>query len=230
MILCLRRSFSEVLQEDMKELFSQNQTGTKSSPPEENQSPRQKKVLLGRVDRKCPIIEHARLEEEMSLEELTLERLQVWDMAADLTPSFHGCFEFGVRPDVGTLGTYEPLNTFYVEQKALGEGRIPLKLLQMKYHPERPYDKSTGESYLEQVGTPIYRDNGVEFDIPYEKLADESWTYNPEEWITQKYKNNQTQIKYKVNPKATKSIGYGSDSRGSSRQGYDSDNSRGSSG
>ena len=46
-ILCLKRFMSAVLQEDMRELFSLNQTETISPPPEANQSPRQKKVLMG---------------------------------------------------------------------------------------------------------------------------------------------------------------------------------------
>ena len=186
---------------------------------------------------KGPVMEHERLEEQMNLEELTLERLQVLDMAVGLTPTYSGCFHFGVRPDVGTIGTYGPLNTFMIEQKALGEGRIPLRMLQMKYHPERPFDNTTGETYLEQIGTPMYVENGVKFDIPYEKLADESWTYKPEDWTTKKYKNNQTKIQNKVSSKSTKSNGYRNDSGESSVEeksnrhsyetnyDYDSDNS-----
>ena len=53
-----------------------------------------KKVLLGQVEREDPIMEHARLEEEMSLEEITNERLGVWNLAAHITPSYSGCFHF----------------------------------------------------------------------------------------------------------------------------------------
>ena len=44
-ILCLKRSLAAVLQEDIKELFSQNQTETADSS-EASQSPRQKKYYL----------------------------------------------------------------------------------------------------------------------------------------------------------------------------------------
>ena len=118
MIQCLRGAFAAVLQEDMTELFSQNQTKT-------NTSPRQKKVLISQVKRKDPIVQHTRFEEEMSLEEITNGRSDVWHLAATLTPSYSGCFHFGVRTDVGTLGSYEPVNMFYAEQKALQEGRRP---------------------------------------------------------------------------------------------------------
>ena len=51
-ILCLKRSLAAVLQEDIKELFSQNQTEIADSS-EASQSPRQKKVLLGQVEREA---------------------------------------------------------------------------------------------------------------------------------------------------------------------------------
>ena len=78
------------------------------------------------------------------------------------------------------------------EQKALGEGRLPIRMVQKKYHPKRPFDNTTGKTYLEQIGTLMYEENGVRFDIPNKLLIDESWTYKPEDWTTKTYKNNQT--------------------------------------
>ena len=71
MIQCLRGAFAAVLQENMTELFSQNQTKT-------NTSPRQKKVLISQVKRKDPIMQHTRFEEKMSLDEMTNTRSEVW--------------------------------------------------------------------------------------------------------------------------------------------------------
>ena len=49
-------------------------------------------------------------------------------------------------------------------------------MLQKKYHPDRPFDNTTGETYLEQIGTPMYEEDRVRFNIPHEKLRDDSWT------------------------------------------------------
>ena len=61
----------------------------------------------------------------------------------------------------------------------------------MKYHPERPFDNTTGETYLEQIGTPMYEEDGFQFDIPRAKLVDKSWKYKPEDWVPKNYKNRQ---------------------------------------
>ena len=75
---------------------------------------------------------------------------------------------------MGTIGDNRIVNTFMAEQLALLQGRLPLWMLQKKYHPIRPFDNRTGETYIEQVGVPMYEEAGFRFDIPNEKLRDES--------------------------------------------------------
>ena len=135
---------------------------------------------MGQVEKREPAREHARLEEDMTPDEIADERNATWELAVTNMTSYSGCFNLGVRPDVGTLGDYAIVNNFIAEQMALRDGRLPIRMLQKKYHPERPFDNTTGETYIEQIGTPMYEEDGFRFDIPREKLKDSSWKYKPE--------------------------------------------------
>ena len=64
-------------------------------------------------------------------------------------------------------------------------------MLQKKYHPIRPFNNRTRETYIEQVGIPMYEEAGFRFDIPNDKLLDRSWHYKPEDWVPNFYKNRQ---------------------------------------
>ena len=63
-------------------------------------------------------------------------------------------------------------------------------MLQKKYHPIRTFDNRTGETYIEQVGIPMYEEAGFRFDIPNDKLLDRSWHYKPEDWVPNSYRNS----------------------------------------
>ena len=112
-----------------------------------------------------------------------------WGLAANNTPSYSRCFDLGVRLDAGIIGDYGVVNKFMAEQLALKQGRLPIRMLQKKYHPERPFDNTTRETYIEQIGVPMYEDAGVRFDIPRDKLEDDTWHYKPEDWVPNYYRN-----------------------------------------
>ena len=135
------------------------------SPEKTIYSPRIKTMLMSQVEKIEPIEEHDTFEDE-TLEQFLEMRERMYKLSVKGSPSYHGCFDYGVRPDMKNIGTYDPINAYLAEQQALEEGRIPIKLVQKKYHPHRPFDNDTGETYLEQIGTPMYEENGIRFDIP----------------------------------------------------------------
>ena len=56
---------------------------------------------MGRVEKTEPIIEHDTFK-DTSLEELMMMREQIWNLATTGNPSYHGCFDYGIRPDIYT--------------------------------------------------------------------------------------------------------------------------------
>ena len=96
-IQCLKQSLAEAFQVTTETLLSWEKT--KHSPEKTISSPRVKTVLMGRVEKREPARKHQRQEEEMALEELADEREAVWQLAVKNSPSYSGCFEFGIRQD-----------------------------------------------------------------------------------------------------------------------------------
>ena len=94
----------------------------------------------------------------MSLEKIVQYRHKVFTLVANAAPCKQNCYNLAVRRDLGPKPSNTIQNMSMAEQKALLDGRLPLVMLQRKYHPSVPFDATTGERYLKQIGIPHYHD------------------------------------------------------------------------